>query len=108
MSIKRIFRVYYDLPDYIVPKEVAKIFRLMTKRRELMIKINNTMRDVKKAPLEVELSEVDSDIEMVAEVITPKHCNWMVKEHETSDAAFWVLTLTEPVEESLLKGGQDD
>lgn len=38
MTVKRILRVYYDLPHYIKPKEVSKIFKLMHNRRDLMDK----------------------------------------------------------------------
>ena len=47
MAVKRIWRVYYDLPDHIVPTEVSKIFKLMSTRKALIRTINDAKKGKK-------------------------------------------------------------
>lgn len=105
---KRIYRVYYDLPDHIVPKEVKKLFKLINKYMRLIdSKKHAPKKEIDR--IEVETSEIESDIRLIAEVITPKNCNWRLDLWEKPNKSdFWVLTITEPVEESLFNKGQDD
>ncbi len=107
MSIKRIWRVYFDLPDYIVPKEVSKVFRLMKKRQKLMERIETAWKK-EKAKLEVELAEVNSDIDLTMNVVSPKGANWKIRSHNAGNGAFFVIEITEPVQESIFDKGQDD
>lgn len=114
MAVKRILKVYYDLPNYLNPKEVVKVFKLMEERGKLMNQIHVAIRSDKKADLQDKLDAVESGLKMIANVITPKGANWGVATHEAivgkhnNLTKFLVLTITEPVTESIFDKGQDD
>lgn len=105
-NIRRIHRVYYDLPNYIKPVEVIKIFKLMNQRNELNIKINGS-RKTKDADV-VKLAEINADLALVLEVISPNGLTYLVSEHRSNGKNFWVLTLYSLVTESLFDKGQDN
>jgi hypothetical protein len=108
MSVKRIARVYYDLDNYVKPKEVSKIFKLMNKRAKLMREKQTTLGKNNLALLDDKLTLANADLEMICNVITPKNCTWGVNKHNANSKEFWVLTITENVTELMHKGGQDD
>lgn len=106
-EIRRLLRVYMDLTHYIKPVEVNKLFRLMDKRQNLMQRIDECFRGNKKAKMEVELAEVNSDMELLCSVICPTNATWGITKTTSQGETFWMLTISEPVKESLFDKGQD-
>lgn len=108
MTVRRIWRVYYDLPNYIVPKEVKKAFRHMDNRKNYFHRIETAFRDSTKESIRNELKVFDADLELLMDVITPKKCTWGIAKHATSEETFWVMTIFEYVNDSIFTKGQDD
>jgi hypothetical protein len=108
MTVKRIVRVYYDLDNYVKPKEVSKVFNMMDKRDRLIMDKRAARGKNNIARLDDQLTLINADLEMICKVISPKDCVWGVNRHNASGKDFWVLTITEIVTDSMHKGGQDE
>ena len=61
----------------------------------------------KKPAEELELLNVDKELDIILTLIRPKDTTYVITQHLTNDKPFWVLTITEPVTESLFTTGQD-
>ena len=103
---KKIWRVYYDLPNYVNPKEVTKIFKLMRQRDSLMDREEGTISQKRKDEIQNELLPINEDLKMLLNVISPKESNWSVIKHKANGKEFFVITITEPVQASLHTEGQ--
>lgn len=108
MSVKRIWRVYYDLPNFIKPKEVEKAFRMMSERAKFFPRIEAAFKESTKQSIRDELKVFDADLELIMNVICPNDCNWGIAKHTTDGKKFWVMTITEKVQDSIFDKGQDD
>lgn len=108
MTVKRIVKVYFDLPHYVKPKEVGKIFRLMDKRREKLREIEDAFRETTKEHLRNEFVLFEGEFNQLLNLVTPKHCNWNVTAMTTSSEKCWMLVITEPVNDELNFKGQDE
>jgi hypothetical protein len=114
MTVKRILRVYYDLPHYMKPKEVSKVFKLMKERADLLERKEWAFGKKESERIADRLTLVGNDLELICNVIAPKGANWTIKRHTAAVGKdniltkFFVLTITEPVVESIFDKGQDD
>ena len=108
MGTKRILRVYFDLPNFVQPKEVGKVFSMFRERSKLKKEqelFNNKRR---KNEIVTELFEINTDIGMLLDVITPTDSNYSVQWHTSLGKEFAVLTITEDVQDVMPTKGQDE
>lgn len=112
---KRIFRVYQCKPHYFNPKEVTRIFKLVKQHRDLQLKLRGLQealfKKVEIAQTEVDIEKTFEEIKLVANVITPSRCKWVVERLTDSEGnEFEQLTITEEIHDELhsLTEGQDD
>ena len=97
---RRILKVYYDKPSYVVPKDIQKIFTLHQLFLDLQTDFRNSTSKADKMKIEIEQEENKNDLLMMLKLVTPKDANWSMDIHTVDKDKFCVLTITEEIHDS--------
>ena len=109
MGVKRIIRVYYNLPHILNPKEVTRAFSKFNERLKILKELNDSPSKLEKMSLETDRATVEADLTLLMDVITPKGANWGISHHTTqTEGEFAVITMKEAVADELNLTSQGD
>lgn len=104
---RRIKKVYFDLPNYVKPKEVTKAFKLMHDRKAFFKRLDEATRGTTKQGIKDELAVHEEELIILMKIITPKNCAWSITEARAADKTFYLMNIYEEVYDELSAEAQD-